>query len=57
METTKQQARKAWLKAKSGESLSDEEKNACFIAYTFSELPKDDEYSVAQWVEDGCKAF
>ena len=54
MATTKETARNSWLKAKRGFELSREEKDACIDAYYSNELPKDKDYSVAQWVEDGC---
>ena len=47
------QAKKLWLKAKKGGSLTLEEKTLMRMSYYSCTLPHDDVFNVYQWVEDG----
>ena len=47
------EARRLWQKYRSGGRPNQEERDFLRDAYWSGLLPKDPDYSVAQWVEDG----
>lgn len=49
----REKAKEIWRRYRSGGSPSEAEKSTMRSAYYDSLLPKDPDYSVGQWVEDG----
>jgi hypothetical protein len=56
---TREKAKEAWARAKRHRQsrLGEEDRHVLTMAYWQGCLPKDDDYSVAQWVEDGFPTF
>lgn len=50
-------ALRIWRKVRAGARLTTAERGAMKLAYWEGMLPRDGDYSVAQWVEDGCPAL
>lgn len=55
--TLNAKALRIWTKCKRGGRATASERGAMLLAYWNNVLPRDANYSVSQWVEDGCPAI